>query len=688
MHVTTKLGVPTREGLLKANIDELRRMQEDGRHADALQYASALLVQHPENRDLRLIEASALRNMGRTEESLASCAKLEAIAPHFSLMHQERGFCHVLRHDAPQATAALLKAVNINPSLTQSWRMLEAVYRIVGDVQNAAIAARQQAALKSLPPEVLRGISLFSDGELAQAEDLMGEFLRTHDNHPEALRLLAKIGFKRESYDVAERLLSEVLAIAPDHHAARFEYVETLICRDKYPEAKEAMAPLLDSKNPANHEFQSRARIQAATIAMCLGQYHEVLSLCRGLLAEQVGANADSALRADIFMLLADALRTLGERQEAIETYRAVVAIQPDHGYAYWGLANLKTYRFSDAEIAAMRQAFDDKATNAPDRMGLAFALGKAMEDWGDSASAWSYYTALRGRSHYQPERGEISATEQKCVCTPAFFAQRQGWGNPAHDPIFILGLTRGGSTLIEQILSSHPQVEGAGELPNIQRMVEEMQTGDPDPAHPPYPAALVDLTEAQVRVLGERYLAETRVYRETGRPFFIDKLPSNFRNVGFIHLILPNARIIDARRGPMACCVSNFKQLYVNGRGFATGHAFTYGLEDIGRHYRTYLDLMRHWDAVLPGKVIRIINEDLVADPEGEIRSLLDACGLPFDASCLSFHENRRAVRTPSAEQVRRPINSDGVDAWRAFETWLDPLKTALGDALDHWRE
>ena len=318
-------------------------------------------------------------------------------------------------------------------------------------------------------------------------------------------------------------------------------------------------------------------------------------------------------------------------------------------------------------------------------RIQLAFALAKALEDRGDFAEAWVHYTrgnALqREASRYRPEILETNTAEQKRVCTAAFFAARAGWGDPAPDPIFIVGLPRSGSTLIEQILASHPEVEGTQELPDIQRFVLELQGRDPDLDHPRYPAALADLTEDDCRVLGERYLAGTRVHRKQGRRLFIDKMPNNFRHIGLIHLILPNATIIDARRGALACCVSNLKQL------FAQGQEFTYSDQDIARYYRTYLELMRHWQSTLPGKVLRVCNEDVIADLEGEVRRILAHCRLDFDPACLAFHQTRRAVRTPSSEQVRQPISSEGVDQWRNFEPWLGPLKDALGNAVTEWR-
>jgi hypothetical protein len=371
---------------------------------------------------------------------------------------------------------------------------------------------------------------------------------------------------------------------------------------------------------------------------------------------------------------------------EAIAAYHASITAGPAFGDAWWSLANLKTYRFTDDEVAAITRAEADPATTAFNRVNLGFALGKALEDRGDHEASWAAYlrsnVAKRAESSYSAEVFETNTREQQRVCTPAFFAARTGWGDPAPDPIFVLGLPRSGSTLIEQILASHSQVEGTQELPDIQRIVHDLQGRDMDLDNPRYPAVLPELDATTIRRFGEQYMADTRTHRALGRAYFIDKMPNNFRHIGLIHLILPNATIIDARRNPMDCCFSNFKQL------FAKGQEFTYGIEDIARYYRTYLDLMRHWNTVLPGRVCQVNNEDLIDDPEGQIRRLLDHCRLPFEESCLNFHHNRRSVRTPSSEQVRRPISRDGVDQWMPYAQWLTPLADMLGDALETWRD
>jgi tetratricopeptide (TPR) repeat protein len=681
------LPIPDAEPLsLEQALRDLRQIQAGGRHGEALSVARQRLTAFPGQRDLLLIGASALRHLGRTDEALASLDAALAGHPRFSLLHQERGLCHVARKDARAAIAALLRAVNLNPALPMSWRMLAGVYKLGGRPAEADIAAQHVATLGALPPPVVAATSLFADGELDAAEQAIRAFLLAHGDHPEAMRLLAKIGLAHKVYDDAELLLAGVLAMLPDHRAARHEYAQALVFRQKYPEAEAALAPLLASE-PANRDF----RTLSATIAVGLGRHDLAIPLYRTLLDEipaSVGdpfdVEAMTLARADLNLWLGHALKTIGELPEAIAAYRAAASARHDFGDAYWSLANLKTYRFLDEEIAAAAVAEAAPDTAAIDRIHLCFALGKADEDRGDHAAAWDHYArgnALqRAQSQYRPEILEANTANQIATCTADFFEARAGWGAPDADPIFILGLPRAGSTLIEQILSSHSQVEGTQELAEIQRTVQELQGRDADPEHPRYPAMLAERDAADLAMLGRRYLADTQVYR-SGRPRFIDKMPNNFRHVGLIHLMLPNAVIIDARREPMACCFSNLKQL------FANGQEFTYAIDDIARYYRTYLDLMAHWDAVLPGRVLRVHHEDVVDDLEGQVRRILDHCGLAVEPGCFEFHKTKRSVRTPSSEQVRQPIFRDGLDQWKRYEAELEPLKLALGDALVRYR-
>jgi len=633
-----------------------------------------------QERNRLLAEASALRRAGRTTDALASLDRLGALHPRFSLLHQERGLCHVARKDAPTAIAALLRAVNLNPALPMSWRMLEGVYRLSGQPAEAETAAMHVATLRALPPEVVSATAAFSDGDLDAAEKTIRAFLLAHGDHPEGMRLLAKIGLALKVYDDAEFLLSGVLAMLPDHRAARYEYAQALSYRQKYIEAQAILAELLAAE-PANRDYRSLE----ATIAVGLGRHADAILMYRAMLADTppappgadpIDAQSTTQARADLYLWLGHALKTVGDLPEAIIAYRASAAERPDFGDAYWSLANLKTYRFADGEIAIAQTAEAAPATHDVDRVHLCFALGKAFEDRGDHSRAWDYYArgnALqRAASNYRPELIEANTRNQIAVCTSAFFAERAGWGTPERDPIFIVGLPRSGSTLIEQILSSHSEVEGTQELAEVQRYVQELQGRNADPEHPRYPAILAEMDAADFAALGRRYLAETRIYR-SDRPRFIDKMPNNFRHIGLIQLMLPNAVIIDARRDPMSCCFSNLKQL------FANGQEFTYSIEDIARYYRTYLDLMDHWDAALPGRVLRVEYEDVVADLEGSVRRILDHCALPFEANCLDFHKSKRSVRTPSSEQVRQPIFRSGLDQWTNFEAQLMPLKQAL---------
>jgi hypothetical protein len=367
----------------------------------------------------------------------------------------------------------------------------------------------------------------------------------------------------------------------------------------------------------------------------------------------------------------------LGWQRYAVVSYRAGAAARPTFGDAFWSLANLKTYRFDAAELAQMQAQVASPAATLIDRYHLCFALGKAFEDRADYAESFRYYAQGNALKHseirYRPEITERNTRMQKAVCTRELFAARAGAGCPDPAPIFIVGLPRAGSTLLEQILASHSQVEGTMELSDIPRLVAQLQGREMGDTESRYPQVLAELSAEQLRGYGERYIADTRIYRTSGRPFFIDKMPNNFRHIGLIHLILPNAKIIDARREPMACCFSNFKQL------FAHGQEFTYSLADIGRYYETYVELMQHWDEVLPGKVLRMQHENVVDDLEGSVRRLLDFCGLPFEAACLEFWKTERHVRTASSEQVRRPIFKEGLDQWRHFEPWLGPLREAL---------
>ncbi len=632
-----------------------------------------------QQRDHLLREARDLRACGRVPEALAILARMRQDYPRFSRLHQERGHCHVLLGDGPAAIEALREAVRLNPTLPASWDMLDQLYRRLGDTAQAAMVAQHLAALKQLPSEVVAANSLFADGDLAPAEQILRDYLRGDGDNVGALRLLARIRKDSNALDEAEALLKAALGHAPDYHAARLDYAVVLLQQQKHAQARTQAEQLL-AHDPDDRDYLKQ--YGAACIGM--GDHEPVIDLYEKLLTGQPRSSSEVA---DLRLWRANALKVMGRQPEAIADYRAALAARPDHGVAWFSLANLKTYRFTDDEIASMRAAVSRPGVQDMDRVYLCFALGKALEDQGDYASSWRYYergnAARRLHSRYRPDLAEAYALRSRQVFTADFFAARAGWGVEDPAPIFILGLPRSGSTLIEQILASHSGVEGTQELTEIDRYVGELCGRDPDRGSLLHPEALLRLTVEDARLLGERFLAETRVYRRLGKPFFIDKMPNNFRHIGLIQLMLPKATIIDVRREPMACCFSNLKQLFGT-----TNQEFTYGVDDIARHYRTYLDLMRHWDEVLPGRVLRVRYEDVVEDLEGGARRMLEHCGLAFEPACLTFHQTRRAVRTPSSEQVRQPIGREGLDQWRHYAPWLGALQDGLGDALTGYRD
>jgi tetratricopeptide (TPR) repeat protein len=660
---------PHAEARSEARIASIRELIDSRRWSDAAISAHAFLLEEPNHRDALYMLAVAQRFLSQIDAALETLARLEAFHPRYPRLYQERGHCHVARRNAASAIEAFEHAVQLNPALPVSWHTLQTLYRMCGRTADAANAAENVSRLKAMPPEIVTAYSMYADGELYQSEQLVRRYLLAHGDHVEGMRLLAKIGIDRDILDDAEFLLENVLRMAPDHHAARYEYVVALLKQHKHVQAQTALRPLLEL-DPTNRI----CRTTDATIWLGLGQVERAIPLYRQLMTE---VPHDPELH----LSLGHALKTLGDQGEAIDNYRAAIRLQPRFGEAYWSLANLKTYRFEDDEITRMAR-FEAEPTIQPvDRFHLCFALGKALEDRGDYARSFEYYqrgNALKKREcRYHPRPIERNALLQQRVCTREFFAQRRGFGCRSTAPIFIVGLPRSGSTLLEQILASHSEVEGTMELAEIPRLVGSLQGRyvDSDSGEPRYPGVLAELTAGDFERFGEEYLADTRHYRH-GKHRFIDKMPNNFRHIGLIHLILPDAKIIDARRDPMACCFSNFKQL------FAAGQQFTYSLDDIARYYRAYVELMAHWDAVLPGAVLRVTYEELVADLETQVRRILAFCDLDFEPGCVDFHKTVRRVHTASSEQVRRPISAEAVDHWRHFEPWLEPLQVALRGA------
>ncbi len=629
----------------------------------ALATAKRGLVQ-TEDEELLYLAAVSARYANAPEEAKAFLERLKRQQPDFGRAYQEQG--HLLRtlgEDAA-ALAAYERACSLNPALRASFTHRVALARKLGDRAQEALATAQLEALDALPPALQLVVSLLSEGKLRAAEQRARAFLQGQPKHPEGMRLLADIAQRLGELADAEFLLESVLAFDPDHLAAHIDYIRVLRKRQKFETARQEAEKLL-ARDPARPQFQS---IYAIECMQC-GDYDTAL------------ATFDAVLRTlpdDAATLTAKghALKTLGQQDAAITAY---LAARHRAAEAYYALANLKTYRFDDALLEEMHTRVADVDLSHMDRVHLHFALGKALEDRGEGDDAFAHYAAgnglKRAQSRYSAERMHEDLMATAAVCDAAFFQRVAGLGHPAPDPIFIVGLPRAGSTLLEQILASHSAIDGTLELPHIVALAQRLRRA-PQPEGRPFPAVLTTLSREDFAAFGERYIEETAIHR-SGAPFFTDKMPNNFRHLGLLKAILPNAKIIDARRNPLDCCVSGFKQL------FAEGQEFSYDLADLGRYYCDYVALMDHWDEVMPGAILRVQHETLLDDFENEVRRILDYLELPFEDACLRFHETARSVRTASSEQVRRPLNRDGVGQWRAFDAHLGLLRRALEPVL-----
>ena len=580
------------------------------------------------------------------------------------------GLARAAAGDVDGSIDALTRAVSQRTDLAEAWLALADQLRLRGDAQSADRAYARYIKAATRDPRLQGAATALCDNRIPEAEALLRAHLAQHPNDVAAMRMLAEVAARLLRYSDAQRLLERCLELAPSFDAARHNYATVLNRQGKSAEALEQCARLL-AKEPQNPNYLS---LQAATSAN-LGDYADSIAAYESVLR-------DYPQQPRLWTSYGHALRTTGKVSESIAAYRRALSFEPTLGEAWWSLANLKTFRFSHEDVLAMRQALARDDLSPDERIPLEFALGKALEDAASYPESFDHYAAgnalRRSRHGYDAEEMSRFVRRSKQQLTKEFFSERAGAGAPARDPIFIVGLPRAGSTLIEQILGSHPLVEGIMELPQLPNIARKL--AGPKQEEGMFLKRLASLTQDELRALGEGYLAETRVMRRTAAPLFIDKMPNNFMYVGLIQLILPNAVIIDARRHPLGCCFSCFKQ------HFARGQWFSYGLEDLGRYYRDYVELMAHFDEVLPGRVTRVFYESVVADTESEVRRLLEACRLPFDSKCLRFHENDRAVRTPSSEQVRQPIYRDGVDQWRHYEPWLGPLERALGQVLTEY--
>jgi predicted Zn-dependent protease len=633
--------------------------------ARAAREAEAILRLAPGQPVATLFLAMALRQLGDLQGALAILEPLSHRQREAAAVQYELGVTLGLAGRRDGALTALRRAIALKPDIGEAWRLIADHLMESGDPAGADAAWANHVVVTTAGPQLLAPAKALIEGRLADAERLLRTHLAGQPDDPAALRMLADLAMRARRWEDAGALLERCVARAPDFTAARHSLAVVRFEQHRHDEALAELERLLaaEPRNPTYLNLKANVLGRAGDHAHAIEAFEALL--------------ADYASSPRIWMAYGDALKTAGRTEDGIAAYRRSVALAPGFGEAWWSLANLKTFRFARADLDAMRTQLARSDLSAEDRLHLHFALGKALEDAEEFAASFTHYAEANRLRRATIAYDATATTEYvRRVCalfTAEFVEARRGWGCEAEDPIFVVGLPRSGSTLVEQILASHSAVEGTMELPDVTDLARSLARRPGPSGAPGYPGVLARLDAAELRALGESYLRRTRLHRRSGRPRFIDKMPNNWTHVGLVHLMLPNARIIDVRREAMACGWSCFRQ------HFARGQYFTYSLDDFGRYYCDYVELMAHFDAVLPGRVLQVNYERLVEDTEAEVRRLLAHCGLPFEPACLKFHETTRAVATASSEQVRRPIYREALDQWRHFEPWLEPLKRAL---------
>jgi tetratricopeptide (TPR) repeat protein len=661
-------SIPTTNEKSLKIIDKAKQLLQKKQYSEALEFTESLLSEQPSNIDALYITAVCQRYQNLTQSALSTLNQLKNYHSNYARAYQEEG--HNYRHiDGLAAIKAYEQAVLLNPALIASWKNIAELYLVKNNSWASNQATQQVAYWSKMPQELVSVSSLINENKLLKAEDICRYFLRKKPKHVEAMRLLASIGMKHKILDDVEFLLESCLMFEPNFLQARFDYINVLHRRQKYEKALE-QARILRDKSPEDIRYQ----MAFANESQAVGDFEQAIQTYSELLKK---IPDDSG----VLMMQGHAYKTLGNTKQAILAYQKASTSHYNFGDAFWSLANLKIYSFSSEEIIQMQTLEQAQKTTFEDRFHLSFALGKAFEDMYNYDQAFIYYE--RGNSlkkqqlGYQSEQIESECRVQIEVCNTALFEQHARPNNDKEysaQPIFIVGMPRAGSTLLEQILSSHSLIDGTMELPNIMSLSHRLNGRGGINRPKRYPKVLEELSVEQLNKFGNDYIEDTQVYRQ-GAPYFIDKMPNNFRHLGLINLIFPHAKIIDARREPMACCFSVFKQL------FAEGQEFSYSLEDTALYYKSYVELMEHWNKVLPNKILCVQYEEVVTDLETQVCKLLDFCGLPFEEKCLSFHQTKRSVRTASAEQVRRPIYQSGMLQWKNFESHLQPLNALLAN-------
>ena len=650
---------------------DIQKKIASGDFDGALRDIDKLLAKDPEDPEALYMAAVCYRYTEQYDKAQSCLDCVKARYPDRGRVYQEQGHLHLACKSPERALAAFANACQINPALVASWRNQHQILQAMGRQAEAQQALAQVQRLQGLPKVLVAVMDLLAQGKLLKAETLCRKFLKANPTHVEAMRLLSEIAVRFGVLEDAEYLLESAAEFAPNNIQVKIDFIGVLRKRQKFAQGLR-MAEKLHAEQPGNPQLKSLYAVEK----MQMGEYQEAIGLFDEVLAMLPGDALTLTSRGH-------ALKTCGRQAEAIQSYKSALASNPWHGDAYYSLSNLKTYQFEENEIQEMLALEKREELDPASKVHVDFALGKALEDAADYARSFEFYARgnqlKRQQSSYDRDKMSEELAAQRAYFTRELFESRAGAGFDVRDPIFIVGLPRAGSTLLEQILSSHSQVDGTLELPNIPATAQKLRRQGREGGDKPYPQLLQDVSDEELASLGRRYIEETRIHRGSA-PFFIDKMPNNFRHIGLIKLILPNAKIIDARRHPMACCFSGFKQL------FAEGQEFSYDLQDIGRYYNDYVDLMDHWEDVIRGTILRVHYENVVEDLEGQVKRVLDFCGLPFESACLDYYNTERAVRTASSEQVRQPIYSSGVEQWTHFRPFLAELENILSPSMERY--
>ena len=596
------------------------------------------------------------------KEALLILNNVIKIDPSYARAYQEFGHNYFKLNNYKMSLKSYLRAVRYNPTLHASWLGILGIKNVEQNIID--LATQNVLYLKNLPPELKSVSSFIYEGKYKKADHLCRDFLKNHPHHIEAMRLLAKIGKELHVYDDSEFLLESCLMFDKDNFDVALDYIDVLIKRQKYAKALEE-AEKLYTKDKDNLRFM----IAYAVTLQQTNKQEEALELYNKIL------NIDKK-NPEILVSKGHLQKTFGNLKGSIDSYKKSYKIDQYYGDAYWSLANLKTYEFNDEEIMQLEKMTQDEFINDNEKIYMSFALGKAFEDRGEYDKSFRNYqngnSLKKEFTKFDLKLFDEECKNQKEVCTLDLFDSKADWGLETKEPIFVLGLPRVGSTLIEQILASHSMVEATHELPNILALSHKLNLRKVQEKTSRYPEILLSLSAPQLKMIGEQYIKDAEIFR-TDKPFFIDKMPNNFRHIGLIKLILPNAKIIDIRRNSMSACFSCYKQL------FAEGQEFTYDFGDLAGYYNNYVELMEHWNQVLPDQILSIKYEDLVNDFENSVNKILNYCNLDFEDECLSFYKNKRSVRTPSSEQVRQPIYKQGLDYWKNYDAYLGDLKRDL---------